>query len=81
MHASARLIGRAKETFKKILEENSLNCPSALLSVTDGAQTVNGIFQTSNKSTYISLPKTSARRIIPVKLFYRIFLSRADASR
>ncbi len=49
--------------------------------VTNGAQTANGIFQTSNNSTYISLPKTSARRIIPVKLFYGVFLSRADASR
>ncbi len=49
--------------------------------VTNGAQTANGVFQTSNNSTYISLPKTSARRIIPVKLFYRVFLSRADASR
>ncbi len=49
--------------------------------VTDGAQTANGIFQTSNNSTCISLPKTSARRIIAVKLFYRVFLSRADASR
>ncbi len=49
--------------------------------VTDWAQSANGIFQTSNNSTYISLPKTSARRIIPVKLFYRVFLSRADASR
>ncbi len=49
--------------------------------VTGRAQTANGIFQTSNNSTYISLPKTSARRIIPVKLFYRVFLSRADASR
>ncbi len=29
----------------------------------------------------VSLPKTSGRRIIPVKLFYRVFLSRADASR
>ncbi len=48
--------------------------------VTNGAQTANGIFQTSNNSTYKSLPKTSARRIIPVKL-YRVFLSRADASR
>ncbi len=49
---------------------------------TDGAQTVNGpFFQTSNNSTYISLPKTSARPIIPAKLFYRVFLSRADASR
>ncbi len=47
---------------------------------TNGAQTANGIFQTSNNSTYISLPKTSAKRIIPVKL-YRVFLSRADASR
>ncbi len=49
--------------------------------VTNGTQTANGIFQTSNNSTYISLPKTSARRIIAVKLFYRVFLSRADASR
>ncbi len=49
--------------------------------VTNGAQTVNGTFQTSNNSTYISLPKTSARRIIPVKRFHRVFLSRADASR
>ncbi len=49
--------------------------------VTNGAQTANGIFQTGNNSTYISLPKTSARRIIPVKRFYRVFLSRADASR
>ncbi len=49
--------------------------------VTDGAQTANGIFQTNNNSTYISLPKTSARRIIAVKPFYRVFLSRADASR
>ncbi len=49
--------------------------------VTNGAQTANGIFQRSYNSTYISLPKTSARRIIPVKLFYRVFLSRADASR
>ncbi len=49
--------------------------------VTNGAQTANGIFQTSNNSTYISLPKTSARRIIPVKRFYRVFLSRVDASR
>ncbi len=49
--------------------------------VTNGAQTANGIFQTNNNSTIISLPKTSGRRIIPVKLFYRVFLSRADASR
>ncbi len=49
--------------------------------VTNGAQTANGIFQTTNNSTYISLPKTSARLIILVKLFYRVFLSRADASR
>ncbi len=49
--------------------------------VTNGAQTANGIFQTSHNSTYISLPKTSARWIIPLKLFYRVFLSRADASR
>ncbi len=49
--------------------------------VTNGAQTVNGIFHTINNSAYISLPKTSARRIIPVKLFCRVFLSRADASR
>ncbi len=49
--------------------------------VANGAQTANGIFQTSNNSTYISLSKTSARRIIPVKRFYRVFLSRADASR
>ncbi len=49
--------------------------------VTNGAQTANGIFQTSKNSTFISLPKTSAGRIIPVKLFYRVFLSRADASR
>ncbi len=48
---------------------------------TDGALTANGTFQTNNNSTFISLPKTSARRIIPVKLFYRVFLSRADASR
>ncbi len=48
---------------------------------TDGAQITNGIFQISNNSTYISLPTTSARRIIAVKLFYRVFLSRADASR
>ncbi len=48
--------------------------------VTDGAQTTNGIFQISNNSTYISLPKINARRIILVKL-YRVFLSRADASR
>ncbi len=49
--------------------------------VTTGAQTANVIFQRSNNSTCITLPKTSARRIIPVKLFYRVFLSRADASR
>ncbi len=49
--------------------------------VTNRAQTANGIFQTSNNSTYISLPKTSSRRLIAVKLFYRVFLSRADASR
>ncbi len=49
--------------------------------VTNGAQTGNGIFQTSHNSTYISLPKTSTRRIILVMLFYRVFLSRADASR
>ncbi len=49
--------------------------------VTNGAQTANGIFQTSSNYTYISLPKISARRIIPVKLFCRVFLSRADASR
>ncbi len=49
--------------------------------VTNRPQTANGIFQTSKNSTYISLPKTSARRIIPVKRFYRVFLSRADASR
>ncbi len=48
---------------------------------TNGTQTANGIFQTSNNSTYISLPKTSTRRIILVMLFYRVFLSRADASR
>ncbi len=48
--------------------------------VTNGAQTANGVFQTSNNSTYISLPKTNARRIIPVKMFYRVFLSRGDAS-
>ncbi len=48
---------------------------------TDWAQAANGIFQTSNNSTYISLPKTSTRRIIAVKLFYCVFLSRADASR
>ncbi len=41
---------------------------------TDRAQTVNGSFQTSSNSTYISLPKASARRIIPVKLFYHVFL-------
>ncbi len=35
--------------------------------ITNGTQTANGIFQTSNNSTYISLPKTSARWIIPVK--------------
>ncbi len=49
--------------------------------VTNGSQTANGNFPKSINSTYISLPKTSARRIIPVKLFYRVFLSRADASR
>ncbi len=48
--------------------------------VTNGAQTANAIFQASNNSAYISLPKTSARRIIPVKLFYRVFLSKVDAS-
>ncbi len=48
--------------------------------VINGTHTANGIFQTSNNSTYISLPKTSARRIVPVKL-NRVFLSRADASR
>ncbi len=36
--------------------------------------------QTSNKSTYISIPKTHARRLFPLKLFNRIFLSRADAA-
>ncbi len=41
--------------------------------VTAGAQTTNGIFQTSNNSTYMSLYKTCATRIIPVKLFYFIF--------
>ncbi len=41
--------------------------------VTNGAQNVNGIFHTGNNYTYISHPKTSARQIIPVKLFYRAF--------
>ncbi len=49
--------------------------------VTNWAQTANGIFEKSNNSTYISLPKTCTWRIIPVKLFQRIYLSRADASR
>ncbi len=44
--------------------------------VTNGAQTVNGY-----NSTYKSLSKTCARRIIPDELFYRIFLSIADATR
>ncbi len=41
--------------------------------VKNGAKTANDIFQTSINSTYISLPKSSARRIIPVKRFYRVF--------
>ncbi len=45
--------------------------------VTNGAQTGSSIFQTSR----ISVPNTSARRIILVKLFYCVFLSMADASR
>ncbi len=49
--------------------------------LTNGAQNADCVFQTSNNSTYISLPKTSATRIIPVKLFYRVFLGRAEASR
>ncbi len=41
--------------------------------VTNGAQTANGIFQTSISSTYTPLSKIYARRIIPVKLFYHTF--------
>ncbi len=68
----------------------SLTFPLLLLKITlliirvwvkNRAQNATGIFQTSHNSTYISLPITSTRRIILVKLFYRVFLSRADASR
>ncbi len=66
-------------TFSLLLLKITL--PIIRVWVTNGAQTANGIFQTSNNSTYISLPKASVRRIIPVKQFYRVFISGADTSR
>ncbi len=47
--------------------------------VTNGAQTANGIFQTSISSTYTPLSKIYARRIIPVKLFYHTFSAHFSA--
>ncbi len=48
--------------------------------VTNGVQTANAIFETNNNSTYTFLSKIRSRQIIPVKLLYRSFPSRADAA-
>ncbi len=66
--------------FVEYAESNS-RMPMRRLSTGKRACSANGDFQTSNNSTYIFLSKIHTRQIIPVKLFYRGLLSRADAAR